>query len=208
MLSSLINKIISISKKVRIGSKYAMINRAKEVAKRSPLAAKVINHNASLMKGKAATSINFIEAEVTSVSLMPANGTHELAEGETFKLEIGVLGNELGKFELEVDHSLETDFPQFSVYADPADPYGGDESQFEALGVSVSYSAGKFMIDLGEVVTEAMAAKPEVKFYFAVRDAQGKYLWGSMNPPTPENTRTYIIKMEETAPEEDLEEEE
>lgn len=196
MLSSLINKIISISKKVRIGSKYAMINRAKEVAKRSPLAAKVINHNASLMKGKAATSINFIEAEVTEVSLLPSSGTYQLPEGETFKLEIQVLGSMLGRFELEVDHSVE-EMPEFSVYADESDPYGGDKSQFEAVGVTVEYSNGKFNIDLGSQITQLMASKPEVKFYYAVRDYSGKYLWGSMNPVTPENTRVYKIEIDE-----------
>ena len=208
MLSSLINKLIKIKKKVRTGAKFDRINRAKEVAERSPLASKVINHNAKLMKGKAATSINLLEAEVSSVSLLPANGTYELAEGETFKLEITVLGNELGKFELEVDHSLESEFPEFSVYADSADPYGGSKSQFEALGVSVAYSNGKFTIDLGEAVTEALADKPEVKFYYAVRDTEGKYLWGSMNPTTAENTRTYKVEIEAAPQEPELEEEE
>lgn len=192
MLKTLIDKLISIRNKIRIGSKYNQISQARAVAERSPLAFRVLRHNAELMKGKAATSGNLIEAEVTAVSLLPSSDTYQLPEGETFKLEIQVLGSMLGRFELEVDHSL-GEMPEFSVYADESDPYGGDKSQFEDVGVTVEYSNGKFNIDLGSQITQLIASKPEVKFYYAVRDYSGKYLWGSMNPTSPENTRTYTV---------------
>lgn len=193
MLKTLIDKLISIRNKIRIGSKYNQISQARAVAERSPLAFRVLRHNAELMKGKAATSGNLdLNPVVSSVQMEPASGTSELAEGETFKLEIQVLGSMLGRFELEVDHSL-GEMPEFSVYADESDPYGGDKSQFEDVGVTVEYSNGKFNIDLGSQITQLIASKPEVKFYYAVRDYSGKYLWGSMNPTSPENTRTYTV---------------
>ncbi len=92
--------------------------------------------------------------------------------------------------ELEVDHSFEDDYPQFSVYADEADPYGGDGALFAALGVVVTYNASisEWTIDFGDTITQFLVNEgSNVEFYFVLKDSAKNVLWGSMFPPSSEN---------------------
>lgn len=93
--------------------------------------------------------------------------------------------------QLEIDHSAGT-LPEFSVYADETDPYGGDGALFATAGVTVTYDAttSEWVIDFGNAVTQSILTNynGEITFYFVLRDAAHNILWGHMNPVTPENT--------------------
>lgn len=96
--------------------------------------------------------------------------------------------------ELEVDTSLPHLFPDFSVYADETDPYGGDGAQFVAAGVQVAYSAAndQWVIDFGQTVTDTIRNNGgKINFYFVLRDADRTALWGSMNLPAPDSTFSF-----------------
>lgn len=85
--------------------------------------------------------------------------------------------------ELEVDHSLEAQLPEFSVYASESNPYGDSKADFDALGVTVTYNStdSAWTIDLGEYVTNVIQSDmgDEIKFYFTLRSAD-QVLWGDM----------------------------
>jgi len=51
-----------------------------------------------------------------------------LSSGETFKFTVDAY-DAGGLYELEIDHSLEDVFPEFSVYADENNPYGTAEDK-------------------------------------------------------------------------------
>lgn len=94
---------------------------------------------------------------------------------------------------LEIDHSMSATLPEFSVYADEANPYGTSKADFDTLGVTVTYTAAtsEWVIDLGSGVTQQIRENDEgIKFYFVLRDADRVILWGSMDSVTPENTFT------------------
>ena len=98
--------------------------------------------------------------------------------------------------ELEIDHSMAPMLPEFSVYANEANPYGDSEADFLDNNVSVTYTAAtsEWVIDFGPQVTKAIRDNNEgiIKFYFVLRKADSRgILWGSMNPVTPENTFTF-----------------
>ncbi|MGI5971841.1 MAG: S-layer homology domain-containing protein, partial [Oscillospiraceae bacterium] len=76
-----------------------------------------------------------LEAPPELKSVSPEEESINLAYDESFKLIVTASGTNL--YELEVDHSLEGDLPEFSVYASETNPYGTDEDKtaFESYGV-------------------------------------------------------------------------
>lgn len=100
--------------------------------------------------------------------------------------------------ELEVDHSLHATYPEFSVYANEANPYGtaDDKADFDALGVTVSYNAAnsQWVIDLGPIITQGVVSTSgSITFYFVIKDADKNVLWGSMSPTTASNTFSFDL---------------
>lgn len=104
-------------------------------------------------------------------------------------------------YELEVDHNLTPDFPEFSVYADEADPYGGHEPSFSALGVTVTYSSATatWTIDFGNTVTDDMKDMNGgvAVFYFALRDANRNLLYGDMMDGSNLSNYRLVLDFEE-----------
>lgn len=134
----------------------------------------------------------------TLVSVTPAKDTTvELNHDEAFTLE--VKANDTDLRELEVDHNLTT-LPEFSVYASEENPYGDATSKeaFENMGVDVTYTAATqtWIINFGEVVTDAFVEKGNVTFYLVLSDEAGN-AWGSMDPTTEENKFQYTVSKKE-----------
>lgn len=131
------------------------------------------------------------EGDVTDVTL-PSAGEVVLAEGESYKSSIVVEG--WGASYLEVDINVtDPQAPiqarqQFTLAANELDPYDGNEADFTALGINVTYSEAeqRWDIDYGQAATAAMVASGQIRFYFAVLDANKLNLWGDMNNTTPE----------------------
>lgn len=130
---------------------------------------------------------------ISGVMFSPKSGEVKIPNGKSLIIEITFAGN--GAYSLEVDHSLQGTLPEFSVYADNTNPYGTEEDkeEFEEAGVEVSYLRNKWTINFGPAITNVIRANPNTRFYFAVKDNEGNYLWGSMNPTTPSNTLKYTI---------------
>jgi len=107
---------------------------------------------------------------------------------------------DLNLYELEIDHSFEGTLPEFSVYADAANPWGTpeDKAQFDAAGVTIAYdeTAQKWTIDFGETITD-MFIPDGVTFYMVLKDEAGNQ-WGSMYSVTPENTFAYTFEVTNT----------
>jgi parallel beta-helix repeat protein len=85
-------------------------------------------------------------------NVTPAKGTTvSLGDSGTFILTVDA-SDVNGLCELEIDNSMESIIPQFSVYANTGNPYGSaaDKTQFEAVGANVTYDATlqKWTIDL------------------------------------------------------------
>lgn len=117
--------------------------------------------------------------------------------GDSFVMTV-TTQNDGDVYELEVDHSYEGTYPEFSVYADETNPYGSaqDAADFEALGVSVTYSAAssQWTIDFGDTITQGMVSGGGIaNFYFVLKDDSGNALWGSMYDTTPENTFNFDL---------------
>lgn len=99
-------------------------------------------------------------------------------------------------YALEIDHSLEASFPEFSVYASGANPYGNTTQQnlFEEQGVSIKYqsltSGWKWFIDFWPTISTAIKNTPDFKIYYALKNSEQEYLWGNMDPTTSDNTIT------------------
>jgi hypothetical protein len=133
----------------------------------------------------------------------PPEGPVAISPKATFVLTVDALDNNL--FKLEVDHSMESTLPEFSVYADAGNPYGSaeDAAQFAAMGVSVSYNAAlqKWTIDFGETVTDAFITNGGITFYLVLEDLEGNQ-WGTMYGTTPENTFAYTLTVTNTLEEE------
>jgi hypothetical protein len=134
-----------------------------------------------------------IAPELKSVS--PEAGEITLAYGETFSLIVAAWDDNL--YELEVGHSLEGILPEFSVYADEGNPYGDAGADFAEAGVTVVYNAQdqKWTIDFGEEVTRQIVDSGGIIFYLVIKDLSGN-VWGSMSPPTAENTFVYQVTQE------------
>jgi len=131
----------------------------------------------------------------TLEGVSPAEGDVVLSADGTFIWTVDALDNNL--YELEIDHNLEGSLPEFSVYASESDPYGGDESEFTAAGVSVTYDAmeQKWTIDFGADVTDLFILEGGITFYVVLKDEAGNK-WGSMSPTTSENTFAYAVSRE------------
>lgn len=131
----------------------------------------------------------------TLTSVTPAEGNVVLASGEHFILTVDAF--DAGTLaELEIDHNMSSTLPEFSVYASEENPYGTEEdkTQFEAMGVLVTYNAAdqKWVIDFGDTATDAFVANSGITFYIVIKDAAGNR-FGSMSPTTPENTVAYTL---------------
>lgn len=136
-----------------------------------------------------------IEEDDTSPILegvTPPEGEVVLPVGAPFVLTVD--GSDRHLFELEIDHSMEATLPEFSVYANDGDPYGGQYDQFATLGVTVTYNAAeqRWTIDFGQTITDLFIAEGGITFYIVLKDFAGN-TWGSMDPTTPENTFEYTI---------------
>ena len=134
------------------------------------------------------------------ISVTPShNSTILLGSGDTFSLTIEAEDDNL--YELEIDHSMETTLPEFSVYASEADPYGGDGDLFIAQGVTVTYDdeTQTWVIDFGETVSGLIADNGGITFYLVLRDKAGNQ-WGSMYQVDEYNTFKYIVSQDLAAP--------
>lgn len=97
---------------------------------------------------------------------------------------------------LEVDHSLQGTLPEFHLHANEADPYGGDQADFAAVGMTVTYSAAakEWVLNFGPTVTSVIRDTPAgIAFYFALKDVNGTYLWGDMYNVTDEMTFNFDL---------------
>lgn len=101
---------------------------------------------------------------------------------ESLKLNIKIQ-NDGDVHMLEVDHSVST-LPEFSVYANEADPYGADRADYIAAGATVTYSeaSSEWTIDIGQAFTNEIIDNHggEISFYFTLKDSNGQLLWGDM----------------------------
>lgn len=129
------------------------------------------------------------KGRVDSVGVSPPTG--EINMGSNFIFNVDVEGEDF--YALEIDHSMAEQIPEFTVYADSDDPYGGDEyrQDFENLGASVTYNNGIWSIDFGTNLTDIVKGNGGITIYAVIRNQEGQVIWGSMSPPTPENTFVY-----------------
>ncbi|MDX1766264.1 MAG: hypothetical protein R3313_04920, partial [Candidatus Saccharimonadales bacterium] len=100
-------------------------------------------------------------------------------------------------YELEVDHSLEGIIPEFTVYADEANPYGGAATQAEfedVYGVFVTYDEVEmtWVIDFGPFVTHTLFVPGGITFYIEVLATDG-HQFGDMFDVQPEYTFAYTF---------------
>lgn len=153
--------------------------------------------NVLLTKEQALAVANGASGVVTSVNV---SGD---PDAPSFSITVTVEGE--GYHELEIDHSLEDDFPEFSVYADSDDPYNGKESEFTDWGASVTYTEGTWTINFGETATGFMKSAGTFRVYLVIKDENGTPLFGSMSPPTPENTFVFNFEVVEEGGTEGLE---
>ena len=127
---------------------------------------------------------------IESVSFEPTEYDVVLEESETFKYKVSSVGEGAAALELDVliqnpQGGLRAK-EQFNLYADSENPYGDDRDQFEAQEVSATYADGVWTIDFGPLITAALAASGEAKFYASILDVNGARLWGDMNNVTSE----------------------
>lgn len=154
-----------------------------------------------LLSGAAKTSFAQDVTDPVLESVLPAEGEVFLSEGETFKLTVDAFDENL--FELEVDNTLEPTLPQFTVYADEANPYGTPAAQllFEAAGANVTYDATtqKWVIDFGVALTTLMMNNGGNDFYLVARDV-ALNASGDMGNITDEITFSYTLAPTPTIP--------
>ncbi len=90
--------------------------------------------------------------------------------------------------------------PEFTVYAsdETHGVHSEDKAQFDDAGVTISYDADlqQWTIDFGEDITD-MFIPGGVTFYMVLIDEAGN-AWGSMSPPTGENTYAYTFEVTNT----------
>lgn len=136
-----------------------------------------------------------------TVEVFPADGaTVEVGPGDSFVWTVDAF-DESALVELEVDNSIELIVPQFTVYANEADPYtdGVDpeagEAAYASYNASVTYDADdqKWMISFGDF-TQAMLANGGITFYIEVNDVHDNF-FGDMFNVTPENTFEYTFEL-------------
>ncbi len=159
-----------------------------------------ISNNSNILATQT-VSITVDAADTTSPTLngvTPAEGAVILGADENFVFTVDA-SDEGGLYELEIDHNMTEapyNLPEFSVYANAANPYGTDDdrTQFTAMGVEVTYDEvnQKWTIDFGPTATEAFVQKGNVTFYIVVKDIAGNQ-FGTMYGTTPENTFAYTV---------------
>ena len=97
-------------------------------------------------------------------------------------------------YSLEVDHSLEGQLPEFTVYASTTNPFGSAaaETLFTDEGVSVAYDDAdeKWMIDFGSDITDTLISEGGITFYIVLEDEAGNS-FGSMFHSGEENKDSY-----------------
>gem|GEM_PF-2543235 len=129
----------------------------------------------------------------------PAPGHVVLGADENFVWVVDALDMDDNLYKLEIDHSLEDYYPEFSVYASEENPYGteDDRQQFEAFGVTVTYDAVQqaWTFDFGADLTDGIIGYGGITFYVVLKDTAGNQ-WGTMYGTTPENTFAYTISRE------------
>ncbi len=136
-----------------------------------------------------------LEAPPELTSVTPVEGSVVLEYDETFVLTVDGY-DAIGLYELEIDHSMESELQEFSVYASEENPYGTNEDKaaFESYGVDVTYDGAeqKWTIDFGPAVTNTFVEKGGITFYIVIKDTAGNE-FGTMYGTTPENTFAYIV---------------
>ncbi len=130
----------------------------------------------------------------------PAPGAVVLGAGQNFVWIVDALDMDDNLYKLEIDHSFEGTFPEFSVYASEENPYGteADRQEFEVdYGVFVTYNAAQqaWTFDFGNTFTDVFIGHGGITFYVVLEDTAGNQ-WGTMYGTTPENTFAYTITRE------------
>lgn len=150
----------------------------------------------AMLLGMVPITLVMAQTGPTLISVSPAEGPVVLAADETFVLTVNAYDADGDLYELEIDHSMEATLPEFSVYASAENPYGTseDQAQFAAAGVEVTYDATeqKWTIDFGPDITGLFLENGGITFYLVLHDLAGNK-WGSMSPPTSENTFAYTL---------------
>ncbi|NLY45277.1 MAG: hypothetical protein GX053_04720, partial [Tissierella sp.] len=127
-------------------------------------------------------------------NVLPSSSLVLLEENDNFILVVDVTGTDIR--ELEVDHSMQGTLPEFSVYADPSNPYGSQDlnSAFESEGVTVTYDDNnqEWTINFGEKVTDTIINKGGITFYLVIKDQDGNQ-FGTMYGTTEDNTFSYEV---------------
>ena len=120
-------------------------------------------------------TITLDDAAPVMEAVTPAEGALLFGPEDTFVLTVDAADDNL--YELEIDHSLSATLPEFSVYADAANPWGTpeDKAQFDDAGVTVAYDATDqvWTIDFGDTVTDAFIANGGITFYMVLTDMVG-----------------------------------
>ena len=130
-----------------------------------------------------------------TVDVFPADGaTVEVGPGDSFVWTVDAF-DDSALVELEVDNSIETIVPQFTVYADEADPYGGLEALYASFGTTVTYDAGyqEWVISFGTFFTDAIFTNGGITFYIEVNDEWNNF-FGDMFSVPAEATFTYTFE--------------
>ncbi|MDD3694256.1 MAG: hypothetical protein PHC89_02595 [Candidatus Pacebacteria bacterium] len=141
-----------------------------------------------------------------SIAVSPTRGDIELEKNNNFILTV-TPSSSVDLYELEVDHSLENEVPEFSLYVPGIEGANfqdvcGDESdceQFETSGVNTSWDGDKWTIDFGNTLTQIFLEKG-ITFYLVLKNIEGESLFGSMTPTTPENTFSYTLTEKKKSP--------
>lgn len=137
---------------------------------------------------------NGVDVTPPTVEVVPTDGaTVEVGPGDSFVWTVDAF-DDSALVELEVDNSIELVVPQFTVFADEADPYGGLEALYASFGATVTYDADdqQWMIGFGDF-TQVMLANGGITFYIEVNDVDGNF-FGDMFNVTPENTFDYTFE--------------
>ena len=153
--------------------------------------------------GQGSVAYNLDDVAPLMTAVTPTEGLVTLGLDDTFVLTVDAF--DLNLYELEIDHSFEGTLPEFSVYASEATPWGTDEDKamFDDAGVTISYTAAdqKWTINFGEAITDTYFIPNGVTFYMVLKDEAGN-TWGSMSPPTGDNTYAYTFDVTNTLEEE------
>lgn len=138
-----------------------------------------------------------------TVDVFPADGaTVEVGPGDSFVWIVDAF-DDSALVELEVDNSIETIVPQFTVYANEDYPLtdSGDPAlealaaaYYASFGASVTYDAAyqEWAIGFGDFTLDILG-NGGITFYIEVNDVWDNF-FGDMFDVTDENTFTYTFK--------------